>query len=269
MNQITSVITSSLEEQIKSGATQARLSFGGNTPAFAWAGNAANSAIAHVTTGTTDSMSAIANRIVPIDEVTAWTTGDKPITAGIDARSITLKTYPGVASISTAAMVDSANIGAAVAASLHRQAQRALDADFVASVTADSTPLAKAATIQTIVEAQGLVYGMGGSPSLVVIAAADYGTFFGAANGILGLGGNDPQQAGLSIAGSRVVISSNLAAGEALVLDAGAVVAIEHSASPVALIDVKARSNSVDVVVEILAACFVASPDLAVHVKTK
>ena len=268
MNPITQTIAESLAAQITSGAGSVRMSFGGESPAFAWAGGTANAAVAYVTTGSAEAMSFAGTRINSIGFPTPYGTGDKSETANVSTDTITMALFPGYTQISTAQLLNSSNLAAAVASSLHRQAQLGLDAHLVAQCMTEGTQLSQAASIDSIIEAQGQILGLGGSPNLAVVAAADYATFFGKSSGILGIGSNNPQEAGMNLAGSRVVISSALNSGEAIVMDASGVVAVEHAESPVAIADVQAKSNTIDLVVEVAAGIFVTAPDLVIPIKT-
>ena len=79
------------------------------------------------------------------------------------------------------------------------------------------------------------------------------------AGGSLLVGANDPQMQAQSVLGSRLVVSSALVGAQAIVLDPTAVVAVEHSSSPVVLMQTNARQNTIDLVVEVVGGWIVAN----------
>ena len=74
-------------------------------------------------------------------------------------------------------------------------------------------------------------------------------------------------EAALTLFGARLVVSTALAAAQAIVMDSSAAVAIEHSSSPVALVDTHAVQNASDVVLEVVGGALVTTPGSVIVVK--
>jgi hypothetical protein len=170
--------------------------------------------------------------------------------------------YPGVVQVSTSHWLDSDNLGQAIQQSLYGVSLQAFDADLVgAAVAGADVSVAGVASAATIAQAQAAVMTNGFSPSLVILSPSDYGTIVGGASSSLMVGGNDARETQLTIFGARMVVSAALEATQALVLDPSAMVAVEHSDSPVAMTTTDARMNSTDVVVELVATAYASKPD--------
>ena len=266
MNEPTKELTGVLTQQLSSGSS-ARASFAGKSQAFAWcADRITNAVVAYVDSGVSDNSAFRAFRVENTTPVEAWTTGDKPTTATITADSLTLDTYPGVVIASTSSLIDGANIGNAISDALYSQALRALDADIVGQmVEGAGTEIAEAASLATIAQAQAALMGNGFSADIAVVSPTLYGTLAGTSGGML-LGGNDPRGAQMTVLGSTLVVSSALTGAACVVADKSAVVAIEHSESPVALVAQQPSKNTTEICVEIVAAGYVAKPDGVVSV---
>lgn len=247
---VTTDLAALLGQQLASGAGSARASFAGKDQAFSYVGTRVNALAGVVQSGVSHNSNFTAVKIETADDVAAWTSGDKPITSTVTAEPISMSIYPGVCVVKTREVLDTAGLGAAISNALYSQALAALDADIVTDLKAVADGVAKAATLATIAEAQAAILGRGFSPDVVAVSAALYGTL-ASTSGII-TAGMDPTQAIQTILGSRVVVSPSLGAAEAIVLDSQAVMVVEHDSSPVALLDVHARQNTVDVVIEVV-----------------
>ena len=259
-------IAAQFQSALNGGQSSARVSFGSKERAFAWTGPTMNAAVGAVSGAVAESRSFNAVRVENTTPVAPWTSGTKPITSTLATVPVALGTYPGVVQVKTHDLIDTAGLSQAISTGLYAQALKALDAALVAKMVADGTALDKAATVQTIAEAQAEVMSANGNADLIIVGPALYSSIVGSSQGILGSAA-DPREATLTLFGARLVVSSALAAAEAIVLDSEAVLAIEHTSSPVALLDVHARENTVDVVIEVIGGALVSRPDAVVVVK--
>jgi len=245
-----------LSQQLQAGTGSARVDFGGKQAAFAWCSDRVNGLIAYVDTGVSQSMTFKATKIDPLAVVTPWTTGDKPDTATISVEDVALQVYPGAVEIKSRDILDTTNIGSAVSNALYGQALRALDTALVTGLLGTVPVVDEAATLATIAEAQAGLMSDGFSPTLCAVSPTLYASLAG---GSLLVGANDPQMQAQSVLGSRLVVSSALVGAQAIVLDPTAVVAVEHSSSPVVLMQTNARQNTIDLVVEVVGGWIVAN----------
>ena len=165
--------------------------------------------------------------------------------------------YPGAVAIKTRDALDASGLGQAVSVALYNQSLHALDKAIVSDLIAGGPTLSKAADLASIAEAQAELMKLGFSADLAIVSPALYGTLAGTS---MIVGGNDPQSAQQSVLGSRLVVSSSLTGAAAIVADSSSVMVIEHTDSPVALIETHARQNTIDVVIEIVAGYFVTQP---------
>lgn len=262
-------LTSELVRSLSSGQSSARASFGDKEQAYAWCGPTLNAAIGAVDSAVAKSRTFSAVRVENTTDVVEWTgPADKPATATLASVNVTLKAYPGVISVKTAEVIDSANLGQALGQALYGQALKALDKALVTSLKTEGTNLDKAATVATIAEAQAEVMAAGGTPNLIIVGPALYSSIVGTSQGILGSAA-DPREATLTLFGARLVVSTALAAAEAIVMDSGAALAIEHDSSPIALVDTHAVKNTADVVIEVVGGHLVTRPDSVISVYDK
>lgn len=262
-------IAAQFQSALATGQGSARVSMGNKAQAFAWCGPTLNAAISAVSGAVAQSRNFPAIRVDNTTPVTAWTgPADKPVTATLEAVNVALATYPGVCSVKTSEMLDSSGLSAALSTALYGQALKALDAALVGSLKTEGVNLDKAATVATIAEAQAEVMANAGNADLVIVGPALFSSIVGTSQGILGSAA-DPREATLTLFGMRLVVSTALAAAEAIVCDSQAVLAIEHESSPVALIDVHAVKNVTDIVIEVVGGHLVTRPDAVISVYDK
>ena len=267
MNSTVTELSNVLRQQLENGSS-ARASFGGKTIPFSWCGDRiVNSTISKVSSVIADSTHVRVASVSYDSDVSAWTSGAKPETASISEHAETLKVFPGVVSATTTQIIDGANLMTAINEALYGQALHALDKDLVSNLVLTGDQLAKAADLSSIAEAQAMLLGHGFSPDIVVLSPSVYASLMGASSGFL-TGGNDARESQLSVLGSTVTVSSVLTGASAVVLDSTAVVAFEHEASPVAIVDSHAKTNSTDIVVELVAGSYVARPMGVVSIST-
>lgn len=257
MATVSSDLASLMMRQLDTGVASGRITFTGKDRAFAWCGDRLNATIAYVDTGVSDSTHFTAVRVNNEQAVTAWTEGDKPVTATITAEAITLSTFPGVVEVTTAQILDSAGLASAVQIALYGQALRALDAALITELLGDGPTINDAADLAAIATAQASLMADGFNPNLTVVSPSLYADLAG---GALLAGANNPQAMQQAVLGSRLLVSSALAGAQAIVLDSTAVVAVEHAESPVVLMETHARSNTLDVVVEVIGGWVISKP---------
>lgn len=265
MNSQVTDLVAVLADGLKNGGASTRATFGNKTAAFSYAGRIVNGLCAVVPSAVTESSTFPTMTVTESAPVTAWTTGQKPITAALTASAVNLSIFPGVIEIPTRAAIDTANLGTAVSRALFRQAVAAFDKTLVTDLLAVPGGVAKAATLATIAEAQAILLANGYTPDTLVVSGALYGTLAGTSGVITA--GADPQAPIASVLGSRLVVSGALNGAQAIVLDSSSVLAVEHNDSPVAMLDVKARTNVTEVVVELVAGHAIVDPSGVVTVK--
>lgn len=253
---VTKDLAVKLAEQMSSGAGSARVMFGNKQHAYAWCSDRINGLVAYVDNAVAMSSTFKATKIDYAADVESWTEGDKTDTATITVEDVALATYPGAVEIKSRDILDSTNLGAAVATALYGQALRALDKALVTDILGTVPTIDGAATLDTIAQAQAGLMSDGFSPGICVVSPGLYATLAG---GSLLVGANDPQGQAQSVLGSRLVVSSALSGAEAIVLDPTAVIAVEHESSPVVLMQTQARSNTVDLVVEVIGGYVIAN----------
>lgn len=262
-------IAAQFQTALSNGQGSARVSMGDKAEAFAWCGPTLNAAVSAVSGAVAQSRTFNAVRVENTTPVVAWTgPADKPVTATLASVPVTLAMFPGVCSVKTSEMLDTAGLTQALSTALYGQALKALDAALVGSLKTEGTNLDKAATVATIAEAQAEVMAAGGAANLIIVGPALYSTIVGTSQGILGSAA-DPREATLTLFGARLVVSTALGAAEAIVMDADAALAIEHESSPVALIDVHAVKNVTDVVIEVVGGHLVTRPASVISVYDK
>lgn len=253
-----------ISKQLAGGSGSVRSTFGSKEVAFAWCGPTLNSAVSYINSGVALNRNFTATRVANTTPITAVNDGsEKPVTATLEPVNMTLKTYPGVVEIKTSNVVDSANLGTAIGQALYGQALMALDADLIAALIEDGTELDDTPDLGSIATAQATLMGAGSFGDLVILSPADYATIVGGTGGLI-TGGNDPRAAQLFVFGAQIVVSSALTEGTAIVMDRTAATAVELDSSPVCLVDVHARLNTTDVVIEAIAATMVTRPEAVV-----
>ena len=257
MNSTVTDIAGELASALRGGSSSARVTFGDKERAFAWTNGTLNAAISYFSSGVSESSTFSAMLVNNDSDVEAWTTGDKTDTATITSQTVTLKTYPGAVAVKTSDLLDSTGLGQAVNVALYGQALHALDSAVITDLTADGPDVSKAADLSSIAEAQANLMSMGFSPDLAIVSPTLYSTLAGSS---MIAGGNDPQLPQQTVLGSRLVVSSALTGAVAIVADRNAVIAVEHSSSPVALLETHARKNLVDVVIEVVGGHLVTMP---------
>lgn len=263
---LTTDLADLLAAQMRAGSTGARATFAGKDEAFSYVPSLVNSLVSAVSNGRSANSTFQAVKVTESAKVTAWTgPADKPITATVTAESVDLSTFPGVVTVKSKDVLNTAGLGVAIEQALYGQALAALDASVVTDLLTVGTPVAKAATLATIAEAQAQLLAGGFSPGVVVVSAALYGTLASTAGVITA--GFDPTNPIQSVLGSRVCVSPSLTGAQAIVLDPAAVTAIEHESSPCAILDVHARANTCDVVIEVIGGHVVSNVGGVVPVK--
>ena len=257
-----------LHETLAAGAGSARASFGGKSQAFSYLPPLVNATIGHVQVSVTQSRNFSAMQVEsngatlnPVNDGS-----EKPVTAVIRHENVSCKTYPGVVTIKTGDLLDASGLGAAITAALHGQAIRALDRELVTDLMLGLNGINGAASLTTIAQAQAQLLSDGFSPDICVVSPELYASLAATGTGLM-QGGNNPQDAQLTVLGSALTVSPALSGDQACVMDANSVQAVEHESSPVALVDVHARTNSADVVIEIVAGWVMTQPDGFVPIK--
>lgn len=255
--------------QLSGGSNSARATFSAKTQAFAWTGPTLNSAISYISSGIALSRNFTVTRVENTTPISGAVTDgtQKPVTATLVPVQVALRTFPGVCVLRTSDVTDSANMSQAVGQALYGQCLQALDADLMAQLLADGTPMDDAPDLASIAAAQGALMGAGAFGDLIILDPVTYGALIGTAGSGILSGGNDPREAQLTLFAARLCVSSALTSPTAIVMDSTAAMSVELDVSPVTLVDVRARSNETDVVLEAIGASIVTRPDAIVVVR--
>lgn len=248
-----------------------RQSLGGGTLAFGWTSGMPVTLASFVSTALADGLTVPATHVTlspttPPAKVAAG--APKPNAVQITAGSIQIGKFAGYGEITLEQVVDGVGMSAAVASVLGAGSLLAFEADAMAVLGDGAGGSAAGATwLAGILSGQAAVVGSGGSPGVLVVAAADYAAIIGELGGSAGFV-TDPSSPVGSFFGAAVHVSPKLAAGRAFVLDPLAVVCVQHKDSPVIISDPYSGSttNVTKIVADLFAATYVANPALVVEI---
>ena len=159
----------------------------------------------------------------------------KPAAVTLTSDAVALSKYAGLASVQTEQTLTTEALVSALAQTITSSCLMAHHADCVAEVNGNSGHAVTGASwAEAILNGIGAVVGAGGSPGILWISAADYA----AAVGAPGVGyALNPTDGVTTLFGLSVIVSGNVAAGTAFVLDPAACLAVENETSPLAVVD--------------------------------
>lgn len=265
VNDLAQLIAADMSKQ-----TSTRQSIGGGGVAFGWASEGMPPTIASYVKSATASGMQVPVTLVGLSATPPAVTGEraqKVRAVDIDGdATLTLAKFAGYAEVTLEQQLSAEGMYPAVHATLAAGCLAAFEA---AAVTALGEAAGETATGATWTEAlyagQGIVLANGGSPSLIVASALDYGAIMAAISNSAGYA-LDPSAPGGVFAGSRVHFSSGLPAGTVYVLDRNAVLAVEHESSPVVAVSSAGTTNVTTVVADLIAGLIVTSPAHVVQV---
>lgn len=211
-----------------------------------------------VVEGLTFSAVRIKPSATPAGEVAEGGTKSDAVT--IEAESIALTKYAGIANFTTERAISTEALGPALAAVLVNSCLMAYDADCAAVLDADNGLTATGADWTTaIMNGSAAVAGAGGAPGILVLGAADYA----AAVASPGVGyAMNPTDGVPAMWGLRIVLMSGVTAGTGYVIDPAAVLAVENETSPAAILDPYSglTTNAVRLAVEAFLGFVVVNP---------
>lgn len=250
-----------LSSDLEAGRS-ARQSYGTRDAAFAWASGLPMIVARVVSSAVVDGLSFNAVRVspsgTPAGRVAAGAT--KPNAVTLTSDTVPLSKYAGLATIQTEQAITTEALVSALAQTITSSCLLAYDDDCVAEIDGNAGHTGSgAAWADAILDGIGLVVGAGGSPGILLISAADYA----AAVGSPGVGyAMNPTDGVTSLFGLSVIVSGNVTAGTAYVLDPAACLAVENSVSPLAVVDPYSglATNDVRIAVEAFLGFVVIAP---------
>lgn len=260
-------ITEVLARDLSSGSPT-RQSVGSKTAAFAWTTGLPLTLADFVSTAKAASLSVPITRVGPSGTPVAIVAEKavKPTAVTITPATVTLVKHSGVGQFSLEQLLNSDGLAPAVAAVLGAGALLSFEGSAMATLSSDSGNTATGATwVAALLTAQAKVLSGGGRPGLVVLSAADYPAVVTELGGSAGFVTSPDSPVG-AFFGSAIHVSPKAVTGTAYVLDAGAVLALEHESSPILVSDPFSLSgtNEIRLVGDLLAGVAVTSPALVV-----
>lgn len=188
----------------------------------------------------------------------------KPIAAAVSVTPRQIQKIAATATINTEAFWESTDVIASIIATLYASCITAEDRIANLALAAAATdPVPAADWVSAISAGQAAVNAAGGSPNLVVIPAAKWPALaseLAASSGLTTPSGD----AILSVLGSRIVLSPEGAS--AFVLDPGAAVRAVRDSGFIVDAASGASSNTVTVVVDLVASTFVQVPPFVAEI---
>lgn len=248
-------------------STSTRQNLGGGGQAFAWAAELPPTIASYCLTSSADGMSVpvtiVTESGTPVTSVAAGS--NKPLAATVTPSTLALKKFAGYAQVQLEQQLNAEGIYPAVVSVLAAGALKAFEADAMVALAAQNGQTATGANwIASIYAGQGKVLAAGGRPSVIAASAADYGTIMGLISTSAGYALDPASPTGV-FAGSKLHFSSGLATGTVFVLDAGAVLCAQHTASPVLSVDSSGINNTTRVIADLIAGTIVTSPQHVVE----
>lgn len=254
-----------LTDGINGGGGTARASLGGGGEAFGWTGGLIPTVADYATTATASGMSfpitLVTDSGTPAAIVAAG--APKPAATAITPTSVALDKHAGVGTATLENFLDARGLANAIASVLSAQCLKSFETAAVAALdAAGGTPVTGTDWIAAVAAAQAQLLGNGAKPSVLVLSALDYGAFVADVTGTNGFSQSPDSPVG-AILGSPIHVSGSAPAGKAFMFDSSAVVCVQHEASPLVIGDAvsMAATNQFRIVIDLVAATFVASPD--------
>lgn len=268
LNQAVTDAASMITSSINSGQTSARASVGGGGVAFGWTGGLLPTLANYVQTATAAGMTYSATLVAESGTPAAIVTpgSAKPLVTAISTQTVALSKFAGYGEANLEDFLNAQDLGAAIASVLGQSCLRAFETAAVAKLdAADTTPVTGADWVAAVAAAQAEILSKGGSPSVLVISAADYGDFVGDVVDRLVPSAESPVG---SVLGTPVHVSAGAPTGKAYVVDGSAVLAVQHEKSPLLLLDVASQSinNKARLVGDLVASVFVLNAALVVEI---
>jgi len=256
-----------LMEELTSGRPF-RSTFGAQDVAFAWTRGAPRTFANFVSTAQAESLKfgVVINGAGGADATAVAEKAAKPDVCSLTSSDVTLKKYAGKCSFTLENELTTAGLVQAVSYTIIAKSLVAFEKDLAAGIVAGkgATVDGKGSWATGILKAIGAIVGAGGNPAVLAMAPEDFAeALTGPSN--LQFAGTDAIP---SYLGLRLHISPGLTAGTAVVLDPGAVMAVEHVDSPVVIVDPysSADTNEIRVVADVVAGFVVANPSAVVTV---
>lgn len=254
-------LAQSLADDLSAGRV-ARQSFGTRKVAFEWAAGLPNTLARQVSSAVVDGLSFGAVRVAPSGSPAGKVAAGapKPASTTITNSTVNLAKYAGIANFQTEQQLDTDGLMSALAAVITNSCLLAFDTDCMTTLAADSGLDASGADWPSAILAGiGAVAAAGGAPGILVLSASDYaGAVQSPGTGYA----MNPLDGIPSLFGLRIVLAGSLTAGTGYVLDPAAVIAVENSSSPLAVVDPYSGlgTNDVRLAVEFFGAFVVTNP---------
>lgn len=260
-----------ISESLNSGQPAARQSLGGGGVAFGWSKGLVTTIANYCTTASADGMTFPVTRVgasgTPVAKVTAGTAKPNAITT--TSGSEALQKFGGYGTANLEDYLNAANLGSAIASVLGKHSLLAFEAHAVGVLDAGAaaTPVTGTDWVAAIASAQAAIFGQGGSPDVLVISGADYPGFLADVLATSAFSTSPESPIG-AVMGTPVHVSPKAAAGKAWVFDSAAVIAVQHSRSPLVIVDSvsEAKSNKISIVTDLVASTFVVDSTLVIEI---
>lgn len=253
-----------LSEGIAMTGGTARTSLGGEGTAFGWTGGLVPTIADYATPATADGMTFKATIVSDTGTPAAVVAknASKPTGTQIASSTVSLKKFAGQGAFALEDSLDAVGLAAAIGSVLGKQCLKAFETDAIAALSAGAGTTIGATTdwVQAAANAQAVLLGNGAKPSVLVIPAAVYGAFIAdviATNAF----SQDPESPVGALLGTVIHVSSTAPATHAYMFDSSAVMAVQHSQSPLVIVDclTGAGTNTAKIILDLVAAAFVAS----------
>lgn len=265
---VTNIAALAAESINKGASSSGRQSLGGGGTAFGWASGLPPTVADYATKATSSGMTFPVTRVstsgTPVAVVGAGAA--KPNAATVASTTESLVKMAGYGRANLEDYLDADNLGQAIASVLGAGSLMAFEANAVAALdAATATPVTGATWVGAVAAAQAAILGQGGTPSAVVISAADYAAFVDDVLGTSAFSVSADSPVG-ALLGTPVHVSPKAAAGKAWAFDSAAVLCVQHERSPLVGVDVSGINNVITIVSDLVAGTYVTNSALLVEI---
>lgn len=271
LNEQVTNVAEALARSINAGQPAARANLGGGGVAWGWTGGMLPTVADFATPAFADGMT------FPVVRVTESGTpativapgAPKPQAASVASGTESLSKFAAYGTANLEDLLNAANLGAAIASVLGRSSLKAFEVDAIGKLDAGAAavPVTGTSWVDAAAAAQARLLGAGGTPSVLVVSALDYGAFI---TDVLGTGAFavSPESPVGGVLGTAIHVSAGAAAGKAFMFDAAAVVCAQHESSPLIVADAmsEAKSNKLTIVTDLIAGTFVVDSALVIEI---
>jgi len=256
-----------LAERINGGQGAARTNLGGDGTAFGWA---IMTVADYATTATASGMDFKHTLVTESGTSVAIVGpgGTKPTASTLTSGTTALKKHAGMGVWNLEQAIDAVGLAGAIGSVLQRSVLKSFEADAIGILdTGAGDTVTGADWVAATANAQASVIAAGGSPSVLVLSAADYGDFVGDVTNVNAFSQSPDSPVG-ALLGTPIHVSSGLATGKAFLFDSSAVVCVQQEDSPLVTVDAVslAGSNEARLVIDLIAGTLISDAALVVEI---